>query len=101
MAGSVIVRQRPETAEGLAFLGLEDETGIANPIVTPSASSVIAWWEDLRALPRARAAGHSTLALIRKGLRVVASRYYAGRRRPSTCLFESMETPPGRYRPSA
>jgi hypothetical protein len=47
--------------------------------------------EDVRALRRARAAGHSASALIRKGLRVVASRYYTGRRAPSTRLFESTD----------
>jgi Arc/MetJ-type ribon-helix-helix transcriptional regulator len=47
---------------------------------------------DVRALKRARAAGHSASDLIRKGLRVVASRYYTGRRPPSTRLFESMDT---------
>jgi error-prone DNA polymerase len=35
IAGSVIVRQRPGTAKGFVFLSLEDETGIANVIVTP------------------------------------------------------------------
>src|SRR5947208_2069787 len=35
VAGSVIVRQRPGTAKGFVFLSLEDETGIANVIVTP------------------------------------------------------------------
>jgi error-prone DNA polymerase len=35
VAGSVIVRQRPGTAKGFVFLSLEDETGIANAIVTP------------------------------------------------------------------
>ena len=45
--------------------------------------------EDVLALKRARAAGHSTSDLVRKGLRVVASRYYSGRRPPSTGLFES------------
>jgi error-prone DNA polymerase len=35
VAGSVIVRQRPGTARGFVFLSLEDETGIANVIVTP------------------------------------------------------------------
>jgi error-prone DNA polymerase len=34
-AGVVIVRQRPGTAKGLLFLTLEDETGIANAMVTP------------------------------------------------------------------
>jgi hypothetical protein len=45
--------------------------------------------EDVRALKRARAAGHTASDLIRKGLRVVASRYYSGRRPPSTLLFEA------------
>jgi error-prone DNA polymerase len=35
VAGVVIVRQRPGTAKGLLFLTLEDETGIANAMVTP------------------------------------------------------------------
>jgi error-prone DNA polymerase len=35
VAGCVIVRQRPATASGFVFLSLEDETGIANIIVTP------------------------------------------------------------------
>jgi len=48
--------------------------------------------EDVRALKRARAAGQSSSELIRKGLRVVASRYYRGRRPPSTRLFESTGT---------
>jgi len=47
---------------------------------------------DLRALKRARAAGHSASDLIRKGLRTVAARYYSGRRPPSTRLFESTDT---------
>jgi Arc/MetJ-type ribon-helix-helix transcriptional regulator len=48
--------------------------------------------EDVRALKRARAAGISASDLIRKGLRVVASRYYSGRRPPSTLLFESVNS---------
>lgn len=48
--------------------------------------------EDVRALKRARAAGHTASELVRKGLRVVASRYYTGRRPPSTRLFESTDT---------
>ncbi len=40
-------------------------------------------------MKRARAAGLSSSDLLRKGLRVVASRYYSGRRPPSTLLFES------------
>jgi error-prone DNA polymerase len=34
-AGLVIARQRPGTARGFVFLSLEDETGIANAILTP------------------------------------------------------------------
>ena len=48
--------------------------------------------QDVRALKRARADGLSASDLIRKGLRVVASRYYSGRRPPSTLLFESTNT---------
>jgi Arc/MetJ-type ribon-helix-helix transcriptional regulator len=48
--------------------------------------------DDVRALKRARAAGHSASELIRKGLRVAASRYYSRRRPPSTRLFESIDT---------
>ncbi|HEY1271752.1 MAG TPA: error-prone DNA polymerase [Terriglobales bacterium] len=35
IAGCVIVRQRPGTANGFVFLSMEDETGIANAIITP------------------------------------------------------------------
>jgi error-prone DNA polymerase len=35
IAGHVIVRQRPGTAKGFLFITMEDETGIANVIVTP------------------------------------------------------------------
>jgi error-prone DNA polymerase len=35
IAGRIICRQRPGTAKGFVFLSLEDETGIANIIVTP------------------------------------------------------------------
>jgi error-prone DNA polymerase len=35
IAGGVIARQRPGTAHGFVFLSLEDETGIANAIITP------------------------------------------------------------------
>jgi error-prone DNA polymerase len=34
-AGCVIARQRPGTAKGFIFISIEDETGIANIIVTP------------------------------------------------------------------
>ncbi|MGA2653784.1 MAG: error-prone DNA polymerase [Terracidiphilus sp.] len=36
IAGFVIARQRPGTAKGFVFLSLEDETGIANIILTPN-----------------------------------------------------------------
>jgi hypothetical protein len=45
--------------------------------------------EDAEALARARAAGVSTSDLVRKGLRIVAARYYRRRRPPSTGLFVS------------
>ncbi|MEK6279510.1 MAG: error-prone DNA polymerase [Acidobacteriota bacterium] len=35
VGGWVIVRQRPGTAKGFVFLTLEDETGVANIIITP------------------------------------------------------------------
>jgi error-prone DNA polymerase len=35
IGGSVIARQRPGTAHGFVFLSMEDETGIANAIITP------------------------------------------------------------------
>jgi error-prone DNA polymerase len=34
-AGCVIARQRPGTAMGFIFISMEDETGIANVIVSP------------------------------------------------------------------
>jgi Arc/MetJ-type ribon-helix-helix transcriptional regulator len=48
--------------------------------------------EDVEALERARADGLSTSDLIRKGLRLVAARYYRNRRPPSTGLFVSTDT---------
>jgi error-prone DNA polymerase len=35
-AGCVIARQRPGTAKGFIFISMEDETGIANIIITPA-----------------------------------------------------------------
>ena len=35
VAGVVITRQRPQTARGMCFITLEDESGLANIIVTP------------------------------------------------------------------
>ena len=44
--------------------------------------------EDARALKRAKADGISSSDLVRRGLRIVAARYYGGRRRPpKTRLF--------------
>jgi error-prone DNA polymerase len=34
-AGCVVARQRPGTAKGFIFISMEDETGIANVVVTP------------------------------------------------------------------
>jgi hypothetical protein len=45
--------------------------------------------EDAEALARARADGLSSSELIRQGLRVVAAKYYRGRRPPTTGLFVS------------
>lgn len=35
LAGCIIARQRPGTAKGFIFLSIEDETGIANAIISP------------------------------------------------------------------
>jgi error-prone DNA polymerase len=35
VAGLVISRQRPDTAKGVVFLSIEDETGITNIIIAP------------------------------------------------------------------
>jgi len=48
--------------------------------------------EDLRALKRARKEGISTSELVRRGLRVVAAKYYGRRRPPTTRLFTSVDT---------
>lgn len=48
--------------------------------------------EDAAALARARADGLGASDLIRQGLRVVAARYYRGKRRPpATGLFVSTD----------
>ena len=36
VAGQVICRQRPGTAKGVCFISLEDETGVANLVVSPT-----------------------------------------------------------------
>ena len=48
--------------------------------------------EDAAALKKARKDGFTASDLIRKGLRVVASRYYRNRRPPSIGLFISTDT---------
>ena len=49
--------------------------------------------EDVEALARARAEGVSASDLVRRGLRLVAAKYYQRRRRPpSTGLFVSTST---------
>jgi hypothetical protein len=57
--------------------------------MTRSSTTVRLDEEDVRALKRAREEGLSASDLIRKGFRVVASRYYSGPRPPSTLLFEA------------
>ena len=47
--------------------------------------------EDFEALARARAEGLSGSELIRRGLRLVAARYYTDRRPPTTGLFVSTD----------
>ncbi len=47
--------------------------------------------DDAAALARARAAGHETSELVRQGLRVVAAKYYRGKRPPTTGLFVSTD----------
>lgn len=45
--------------------------------------------EDVEALERARKDGLSSADLIRQGLRLVAAKYYRGKRPPSVGLFVS------------
>lgn len=47
--------------------------------------------EDIEALEQARADGHTGSELIRRGLRLVAAKYYRDRRPPSTGLFVSTD----------
>jgi hypothetical protein len=47
--------------------------------------------EDAEALRRARADGHEASELIRRGLRVVAARYYPRKRKPTLGLFTSVD----------
>jgi len=47
--------------------------------------------EDAKALRKARADGHETSDLIRRGLRIVAARYYTRKRKPALGLFVSVD----------
>lgn len=55
--------------------------------------------EDAEALAKAREDGLSASDLLRKGLRIVASRYYQNRRVPSTGLFVSTDPQLGEESP--
>ena len=46
IAGLVIMRQRPQTAKGITFVTIEDETGIANLVVHPNT------WQQYYAVAR-------------------------------------------------
>ena len=46
VAGIVTHRQQPETAKGMVFLNLEDETGLVNVICTPEV------WQRFRRVAR-------------------------------------------------
>jgi DNA polymerase III alpha subunit len=50
VAGLVLVRQRPSTANGIVFMTLEDETGVANLVVRPNI------WDRDRTAARGKAA---------------------------------------------
>lgn len=47
--------------------------------------------DDVQALKRARAAGYSASELVRRGLRLVAARYYPGGHPHKTRRFETMD----------
>jgi hypothetical protein len=47
--------------------------------------------EDAEALRKARADGMETSELIRRGLRIVAARYYPKRKKPRLGLFRSVD----------
>jgi hypothetical protein len=47
--------------------------------------------EDVQAMRRARKDGFSTSELVRRGLRIVAAKYYGRKRAPKTGLFVSTD----------
>jgi error-prone DNA polymerase len=61
VAGMVILRQRPGTANGITFVTLEDETGVVNLIVRPD------MWERYRAVARGSRAWVAHGAVERQG----------------------------------
>ena len=48
VAGLVLVRQRPGTAEGICFMTVEDETGFANVVIFESLFEKFRRWEILK-----------------------------------------------------
>lgn len=76
-------------------VSLDYETGVLYGVCMARklATTVRLDIEDVEALARARAEGISASDLVRRGLRLVAAKYYQKRRRPpSTGLFVSTST---------
>ena len=44
VAGVVLVRQRPGSAQGVVFMTIEDETGVANTVIWPKVLERSAKW---------------------------------------------------------
>ena len=61
VAGLVLMRQRPSTANGITFVTLEDETGVANMVVFPSV------WQHFRQTARFATVMMATGRLQREG----------------------------------
>ncbi len=61
VAGLVLMRQRPSTANGITFVTLEDETGVANLVVYPSV------WQHFRQTARFATVMMATGRLQREG----------------------------------
>jgi hypothetical protein len=94
IVAAIVLDIDEETTHQYASTGLElkvKSAGYGECMARMVSTTIRLHEEDVRALKRARAAGHSASELVRKGLRVVASRYYSGRRLPSTRLFESTD----------
>ena len=80
IAGLVLIRQRPGSANGVVFITIEDETGVANLIVWPATSNASAVRRSARPCSTA-AAGCS----VRRALSILSPRICATGRRVSTC----------------